>query len=203
MTRGFGNVPAKQRKARKAKPQGFQNDKSNSQQRKSKIRQEIEEFLEKDKQENPDEYALAWALGVYNPLGQSVPNTARFLEPEEEDWLFLAKEVGWLLVDDILDAIYFTAPPPAFDPNQADWYIRPDLTTFLEEPERLKEAIHTYPIPLALLAATVEQQVQRLQWDAEKTTAFVQEITDRPISTLTVDDYTIILLELKHIPHEK
>jgi hypothetical protein len=35
--------------------------------------------------------------------------------------------VGWLLVEDELDAIYFTAPPPDFALEQADWYVRSDF----------------------------------------------------------------------------
>jgi hypothetical protein len=64
---------------------------------------------------------------VYNPLGKSAETNVRPLAADEEEWLFLAKEVGWLQVEEELDAIYFTAPPPNFVLNQADWYIRPDL----------------------------------------------------------------------------
>jgi len=40
-----------------------------------------------------------------------------------------------------LNAIYFTAPPPDFALEQADWYVRADVTTFLEEPERLSQVV--------------------------------------------------------------
>jgi hypothetical protein len=71
--------------------------------------------LPRSQQEHPEALALAWSAGVYNPLAKVdlLAVGARFLEPEEEDWLALARMVGWLLVEDELDAIYFTAPPPA------------------------------------------------------------------------------------------
>jgi uncharacterized protein YllA (UPF0747 family) len=53
--------------------------------------------------------------------------------------------VGWLLVADELDGIYFTASPPDFALEQADWYVRADVTTFLEEPERLSQVVQQYP----------------------------------------------------------
>lgn len=69
-------------------------------------------------------------------------------EPEEEDWLAIAHLVDWLDGEDDLEAIYFTAPPPNFALEQADWYVRPDLSSFLEEPVLLREACRRYPIPL-------------------------------------------------------
>ncbi|HEY9749394.1 MAG TPA: hypothetical protein V6C63_11980 [Allocoleopsis sp.] len=138
-------------------------------------RREIEAYWEKERQENPEHYVLAWQTGVYNPLGPAAEKNARLLEADEAEWLFLAKEVGWLQVEEELDAIYFTAPPPNFDLNQADWYIRPDLTTWLEEPKLLKEAIAKYPIPAHLMATAIEQYTKPLGWDVEKVEAFIQE----------------------------
>jgi hypothetical protein len=45
-----------------------------------------------------EEAALAWSIGVFNPLGgvDLLAAGARFLEPEEEDWVSQAIEIGWL-----------------------------------------------------------------------------------------------------------
>ena len=199
MARGFGSVQPKQRSSRKSTSQKCQKNQSAAQQRELEIRKEIEDFLEQDKQENSDHYTLAWQAGVFNPLGKSAEDNARLLEADEEEWLFLAKEVGWLLVEDELDAIYFTAPPPNFDPKQADWYIRPDLTSWLEEPELLSEAIAKYPISTELMKAAIERYTKPLGWDAEKVEAFIQEHTDRPSEDITIADCTAVLLELQRL----
>jgi hypothetical protein len=77
---------------------------------------EVAAFFAHYQQEHPEETALAWSAGVYNPLAtvDLLAVGARFLEPDEEDWLALARMVGWLCVEDELDTIYFTAPPPTF-----------------------------------------------------------------------------------------
>ena len=120
---------------------------------------EVEAFFAHYQQEHPEATALAWAAGVYNPLAQVdlLAVGARFLEPDEEDWLALARMVGWLCVEDELDTIYFTAPPPTFALEQADWYVRPDLTTFLETPVLLAAVVQQSPIPLASLQAAINQ----------------------------------------------
>ena len=199
MARGFGGVQSNQRNSRKSSCQKLWSNQADSQNHKTEIREEIEDFLEQDKQEKPDHYTLAWQAGVYNPVGESAEANARLLEADEEEWLFLAKEVGWLQVEEELDAIYFTAPPPSFDLNQADWYIRPDLTTWLEKPELLSEAITKYPIPDHLMAAAIERYTKPLGWDAEKVEAFTQEHTDRPSSDMTVADCIVVLLELQRL----
>lgn len=127
---------------------------------------EIEALLAQEHQAHPEEAALAWSIGVYNPLAQVdlVAVGARFLEPEEENWLAIAWMVDWLLVDDELDAIYFTAPPPAFALEQADWYVRPDLTDFLESPMLLREVVQRYPIPVEVLQEVSEEWMQQLGW---------------------------------------
>jgi hypothetical protein len=104
---------------------------------------EVEAFFAQSQQEHLEELALAWSAGIYNPLAtvDLLAIGARFLEPEEKDWLALARMVGWLLVEDELDAIYFTAPPPDFALEQADWYVRPDITTFLESPVLLRTVV--------------------------------------------------------------
>jgi NAD(P)-dependent dehydrogenase (short-subunit alcohol dehydrogenase family) len=72
---------------------------------------EVAAFFAHYQQEHPEATALAWSAGVYNPLAtvDLLAVGARFLEPEEEDWLALARMVGWLCVEDELDAIYFAA----------------------------------------------------------------------------------------------
>lgn len=199
MARGFGGVQSNRRSSRKSTSQKLRSNQANSQNREAEISKEIEEFLEQDKQENPNHYTLAWQAGVYNPLGKSAEEDARLLEADEEEWLFLAKEVGWLQVEEELDAIYFTAPPPNFDLNQADWYIRPDLTTWLEEPELLSKAIAKYPIPSHLMAVAIERYTEPLGWDAEKVEAFIQEHTDRPSAEMTIADCTAVLLEIQRL----
>lgn len=199
MARGFGSVQSNQRSSRKSTSQKLRSNQADSQNREAEINKEIEEFLEQDKQENPNHHTLAWQAGVYNPLSKSAEENTRLLEAEEEEWLFLAKEVGWLQVEEELDAIYFTAPPPNFDLNQADWYIRPDLTTWLEKPELLSEAIAKYPIPSHLMAAAIERYTKPLGWNAEKVEAFIQKHTDRPSAEMTIADCTAVLLELQRL----
>jgi hypothetical protein len=57
---------------------------------------EVEAFFAQYQQEHPEEMALAWSAGVYNPLAKVdlLAVGARYLEPEEEDWLALARMVG-------------------------------------------------------------------------------------------------------------
>ncbi|OLP18388.1 hypothetical protein BST81_10935 [Leptolyngbya sp. 'hensonii'] len=199
MAQGFGITRSKQHNSQKPASQSVQKTQHNSQAHNPKIEAEIETFLNQDQQENSEQHALAWLTGVYNPLGESDQRKARFLDADEEEWLFLAKEVGWLQVEDELSAIYFTAPPPDFDSKQADWYIRPDLTTWLEEPELLREAVQKYPIPVHLMAGAIERYTNRLGWDARKIEAFIREHTDRASSEMTVSDCTAVLLELQRL----
>jgi|SRR6476646_783978 len=199
MARGFGSVKSNQRSSRRSTAQKLRSNQADSRNREAEISKEIEDFLEQDKQANPNHYTLAWQAGVYNPLGKSARDNARLLEADEEEWLFLAKEVGWLKVEEELNAIYFTAPPPNFDLNQADWYIRPDLTTWLEEPALLSEAIAKYPIPSHLMAAAIERYTKPLGWDAKKVEAFIREHTDHPSSDMTLADCTAVLLEIQRL----
>jgi hypothetical protein len=124
---------------------------------------EVEAFFAQSQQEHPEALALAWSAGVYNPLAKVdlLAVGARFLEPEEEDWLALARMVGWLLVEDELDAIYFTAPPPAFALKQADWYVRPDLTTFLESPVLLRAVVQQFPMTEVSLRGRSTRRLRR------------------------------------------
>ncbi len=159
----------------------------------------VEACFAQYQQEHPEALALAWSAGVYNPLAQVdlLAVGARFLPPEEEDWLALARLVGWLLVEDELDAIYFTAPPPDFALEQADWYVRPDLTTFLEEPLLLRAAVQQYPLTEASLRAAIDQRVQQLGWSLEQRTRFVLELFEQPEAALTQANWELLLFELQ------
>ena len=160
---------------------------------------EVAAFFAQYQQEHPEETALAWSAGVYNPLAKVnlLAADARYLEPEEEDWLALARMVGWLLVEDELDAIYFTAPPPDFALEQADWYVRPDLTTFLDEPVLLRAVVQQQPIALKVIQAAIDQRVQQLGWTGEQRTRFILEACEQPEAALTQPDWELLLFELQ------
>ena len=160
---------------------------------------EVEAFFAQYQQEHPEELALAWSAGVYNPLAQVdlLAVGARFLQAEEEDWLGLSRLVGLLLVEDDLDAIYFTAPPPEFALAQADWYVRPDLTTFLEEPLLLREAVQQYPLTDTSIRGAIDQRVQQMGWSLEQRSRFVLELFERPEAGLTQADWELLLFELQ------
>ncbi len=160
---------------------------------------EVEAFFAQYQQEHPEALALAWSAGVYNPLAKVdlLAAGARYLEPEEEDWLALARLVGWLLVEDKLDAIYFTAPPPDFALEQADWYVRSDLTTFLESPVLLRDVVQQYPMTEASLRGAINQRVQQLGWTLEQRTRFVLSLFQRSEADLTEGDWELFLFELQ------
>lgn len=160
---------------------------------------DVEAFFAQYQQEHPEELALAWSAGVYNPLAQVdlLAVGARFLQAEEEDWLGLSRLVGLLLVEDDLDAIYFTAPPPEFALAQADWYVRPDLTTFLEEPLLLRDAVQQYPLTEASIRGAIDQRVQQMGWSLEQRSRFVLELFERPEAGLTQTDWELLLFELQ------
>lgn len=148
--------------------------------------------------QDPEQVAMAWALGIYNPLAKVdlLAVGARFLEPEEEDWLAVAQMVGWLDVDDTLDAIYFTAPPPDFALEQADWYVRPDLSSFLEEPILLRQAVERYPIPVQEIQVAIAQRFLQLGWTSQQQERFFLELFDDPQAEMTKDDWEFLLFEL-------
>ena len=160
---------------------------------------EVEAFFAQYQQEHPEETALAWSAGVYNPLAKVdlLAVGARYLEPEEEDWLALARMVGWLLVEDELDAIYFTASPPDFALEQADWYVRPDLTTFLETPILLRAVVQQQPIDLASIQAAIDQCVQQLGWTGDQRTCFILDVCEQPEAALTPTAWELLLFELQ------
>jgi hypothetical protein len=160
---------------------------------------EVAAFFAQYQQEHPEETALAWSAGVYNPLAKVdlLAVGARYLEPEEEDWLSLARMVGWLSVEDELDAIYFTAPPPAFALEQADWYVRPDLTTFLDEPVLLRAVVQQQTIALESIQAAIDQQVHQLGWTGDQRTRFMLEVCEQPEAALTQAGWELLLFELQ------
>lgn len=55
----------------------------------------------------------------------------------------------------ILSLPHFTAPPPAFALEQADWYVRSDLTIFLKSPVLLREVVQQYPVPEASIREAI------------------------------------------------
>lgn len=166
------------------------------------IQSEVEAFFAQYQQENPEEMALAWEIGVYNPLAQVdlLAVGARSLQPAETDWLYMAKIVGWLQLEEDeneLNTVYFTAPPPAFALEQADWYVRPDLTTFLEEPQRLSEVVERYPIPLKGVLDAIAYQVDGMGWSIEQVEVLMQELFGQGNPELTRDDWQSLLSELR------
>lgn len=160
---------------------------------------EVELFFAQYQQEHLEDVALAWSAGVYNPLADVdlLAVGARFLEPEEEDWLAIARMVEWLDVEDEMDAIYFTAPPPNFALELADWYVRPDLTSFFEEPMLLREVIQRHPIPLKKIQGAIAQRFLQLGWTSQQQTQFLLELFDKPQTELTEDDWEFLLFELE------
>ncbi|XHX78806.1 MAG: hypothetical protein RBJ76_02415 [Stenomitos frigidus ULC029] len=151
---------------------------------------EVETFFAQYQQEHPEAMALAWSAGVYNPLAQVdlLAVGARYMEPEEEDWLALARMVGWLLVEDELDAIYFTAPPPHFAFEQADWYVRSDLTTFLEALMLLRDVVQQYPMTEASIRGAIDQKVAALGWQSEQLEQLVQALFEKSEEALKSGD---------------
>ena len=194
MAQGFGIKPGRQRNAKPAIPENVQE--LEMQEPEAEIEAEVAACLEQNRQASAEDDTLAWKAGIYNPLAGLEDIQARFLESHEEDWLFLAKQVGWLQVEEELDAIYFTAPPPLFAQDQADWYLRPDLTTWLKEPEPLKEVVISYPISQQLMLQAIDRHRQQLKWTAAQLDAFIWEITAKSELHLTQEDYMILLLEL-------
>lgn len=163
------------------------------------IQAEVETFFAQQMQENPEELALAWEAGVYHPLAD-VDLTAvgaRFMEPEEDDWLALARLIGWLDVEDEMDAIYFTAPPPDFALEQADWYVRPKPTSFLEEPMLLREVIKQYPITLKEIQEAIAERFLQLGWNSKQQEKFIFKLSDKSGSELFEDEWKCVLFELQ------
>jgi hypothetical protein len=122
------------------------------------LQAEVEASFAQYQPEQPESLALAWLAGVYHPLAGMESTHARALTVGRGDWLGLARLVGWLVVEDELDGHLLHASPPDFALEQADWYVRADVTTFLEEPERLSQVVQQYPISEASLRAAIARK---------------------------------------------
>jgi hypothetical protein len=193
MSRGFGATTPKRRAKKSSASQA-------SKARQCDVEADTQISLEEDWKVNLEKQALAWYAGVYNPLAEIEPDRIRSIEADEEEWLFLAKLIGWLEVDDELDALYFTAPPPAFNEIQADWYLRPVVTTFLEEPAPLKDVMVDHPIPHQLVDQVIARHAKRLKWKPQRVATFIQEVSGKPgADDLLNEDYAAILLELQRL----
>jgi hypothetical protein len=203
MPRGFGVPQPKKRSSGKTALKDLQQPRESAAsepepQVNVAMQAEVEVALALLEQDDAADLAQAWAIGIYNPLGHRDPAAlaARGLTVEEEDWLYLARLIGWLQVESDLEAIYFTAPPPDFALEQADWYLRPDLTNFLMEPVRLCDVVQQYPVPLAEVQAAIERFGQRLGWTAVVRSRFIQEMFGRPEADLSEAEWRVVAFEL-------
>ncbi len=163
------------------------------------LQAEADAFFEQYQREHPLDLVLAWAAGVYNPLAGVDLHAvgARFLDGPEEDWLAIARMVDWLDVEDDLDAIVYTAPPPDFALEQADWYVRPAPISFLEEPVLLREVNQRYPIPLAAIQAAISARFLRLGWHSQRQEQFIEALFAKPRTELAEADWRHLLFELE------
>ena len=213
MAKGFGAARSKQRSKTKTETETKTESRSSAVQRldgKAKlptaaalsdaaaIQAEADAFFAQYQQEHPLDLALAWEAGVYNPLAgvDLLAVGARFFEEPEEDWLEIARMVEWLDVDDSMDAVYYTAPPPDFALEQADWYVCPAPVSFLEEPVLLREVIHQYPIPLEEIQAAIANRFLRLGWHSLRQEQFILEMFEKPLTELAEDEWEFLLFEL-------
>lgn len=196
MPRKIGAVKQKKRGVSKAPLKEVQQH--NQRSRDLECAAEVQAAFDRHQQEHPEEVALAWSIGAFDPLAGVKNIRARLLTPQEEDWLFTAKAVEWLVVEEDESAIYFTAPPPDFALNQADWYVRPDQTTFLDEPIRLSEVIQQYPITLEIIQAAVGERMNRLGWTLDQLKQFLQELEcELSQAEFDQDIWEMILFELQ------
>lgn len=163
------------------------------------IQAEADAFFAQYQQEHPLDLALAWEAGVDNPLAgvDLLAVGARFFEGAEEDWLAIARMVEWLDVEDDMDAVYYTAPPPDFALERADWYVCPAPISFLEEPVLLREVIHRYPIPLEEIQSAIADRFLRLGWHSLRQEQFILEMFEKPLTELAEHDWDFLLFELE------
>jgi len=75
--------------------------------------------------------------------------------------------------------------------------VRPDLTTFLEEPLLLREAVQQYPLTDTSIRGAIDQRVQQMGWSLEQRSRFVLELFERPEAALTQADWELLLFELQ------
>ncbi len=126
--------------------------------------------------DDPEELTELWQLGVYNPLEEAVPT--HYPKKEEQFWTFCAHMAGFFTFEHGYgpEVLYWTAPPPDFNPNQADWYVRPDLTHFLDEPAPLKDVVQQYPVAQAQLQTALSDWMDRLGWNEAQLAPIIQEV---------------------------
>lgn len=196
MPRKIGAMKQKKRGASQAPLKEVQQH--NQRSRELEMEAVIQGIFEQHHQKHPEEVDLAWSIGVFDPFAGMKNIRARLLTEPEQGWLFTAKAVEWLVCDKEEDAVYFTAPPPDFALNQADWYLRPDLTTFLDEPIRLSDAIQQYPITLEIIQGAVGQRIYRMGWTAKRFGQFLQKLGFEVSEVdFTQDEWEMILFELQ------
>ncbi|PZV11440.1 MAG: hypothetical protein DCF22_14500 [Leptolyngbya sp.] len=199
MPRGFGVAKQKQRVARKAPLKEVQQIDQRLRDSAIADAESAQVAVDFFQQQDPEEMALAWSIGVFNPLGEMEATHARELTSEEEAWLYVAQAIEWLLTEeDELYAIFFTAPPPDFALDQGDWYVYPELTTFLDEPTLLSTVVDQYPITLEILQAAINRRVDRLGWSPEQLEQFLQKLEfEVPQTQFSRDDWEVLLFELR------
>jgi hypothetical protein len=74
--------------------------------------------------------------------------------------------------------------------------VRPDLSSFLEEPVLLREVIQRYPIPLEVIQGAVNQRFLQLGWTSQQQAQFILKLLEKPQTELTQDEWTFLLFEL-------
>lgn len=209
MGRGFGVPQPKQSKQSKPSTRGKDQtgldeikrlDKTSEEPRDLELEASTQVDFLRHQEENPQELALAWEAGVYNPLGPNAGDgySARLLDADEEDWLHFARVVGWLDVEDDYEAIFYTTPPPTFDLKDADWYVYPLPISPFEEPLRLQDAIVQHPVPLDLIQADIAEKVHCLQWTEAQFNTFVLEVCGKPVSELNRSDWECLWFEVNN-----
>jgi hypothetical protein len=96
-----------------------------------------------------------------------------------------------------MDPIYFTAPPPDFALAEADWYVRPDLSSWLESPEPLRKVVQRYPIPEDLLWEALDDRFDQLGWTPEQIDQFTGQEAEKVRRDVTIEEVHWLLLRLR------
>lgn len=145
----------------------------------------------------PEELEQIWNLGMYNPLADmGAPRDPSF---DQGNWLFEAHSAGYftiVAIHDLEELLFWTAPPPNYDPNEADWYVRPDLTNFLDAPMRLQDAMERYPVSRQELEAAVLTWAGRLGLNEERLNAFIKELGGPSLADADPGNLATIVAEL-------
>lgn len=200
--KGFGHFPPKDQgksKAKQSKSSTVQN--IDSQRQKHLFEQAVEDLFQQEFQD-PEQTALAWEIGVYNPLAHIDPRSlhSRTITPQEQQWLQLAGQLRWLKEENSLHALFFTTPPPAFDPKQADWYVLPVPHSIFNRPILLCEAPTHYPISIETIDRLIEIERGRLGWSTEALEEYAIDFYDLPLNQLSQDDRVDLLDDLLEMP---